>query len=698
MKKRPSLGGGPQGDRDKMFPYDDSADLPHVPRADLSADYGSAAAAAAGGGIGSTGSGSSGSEVQGELYRVKKENALLKDQLNRAMKELKAYQVKYPSAYAPTMDGTDDELPPWMANPEIMTPLFVNYDTRIRELEEIVSQQMTQLEAFREKTENVVAENEELRHVHLERLRSAQGGSDSLGPMAGLNTELLAEMNERVEILMEENGLLVEQKAKLSATLEELQDELGKRTYELSGMAQQLSMTDGQLKNVMGLLSQAERDREEAAGQTVGYSEELGNARSNVDKLREQLSMMQKKYMDAESGQKEAKRQLATAVNQAEENNILNMRRTKTAEDRVRDLHGLLLQKTQELDSALEVGRKLRREYQSTRQDAEGMLQVMGGLERQVADYHEREDEVERLSRESKERVEDALSERDQAFAREQLLQKEVERLTDERRQGSIRRQEDIDAALEVIRQRAHTQKKSAEDDLKALAVRNGELMVEAEKAIREAKSYREQLERMHRIREDERKGVDQHVHDLEEKVTKTTSSYEEEKSRREEVHELNKDLRSIIDKLRLQMDAVRSQVHGAEKAREAELLSARATVRDTQRQLVEKTRTLARKNKELDDLKGAFESQLAVAERKFGEEATMYRKRSSESDRLARDLVRTHRRTKQIAVCVCVCVIFGMIYGWLMMLWTSFFISILFFYLSYFSFLFFHYTCIGRN
>ena len=52
------------------------------------------------------------------------------------------------------------------------------------------------------------------------------------------------------------------------------------------------------------------------------------------------------------------------------------MRRTKSAEDRVRDLHSLLLQKTQDLDSALEVGRKLRREYHSTRQDAEGMLQV----------------------------------------------------------------------------------------------------------------------------------------------------------------------------------------------------------------------------------------------------------------------------------------------------------------------------------
>jgi hypothetical protein len=40
---------------------------------------------------------------------------------------------------------------------------------------------------------------------------------------------------------------------------------------------------------------------------------------------------------------------------------------------------------------------------------------------------------------------------------------------------------------LEGIRQRAQTQKKGAEDDLKALAVRNAELVIEAEKSLREA-------------------------------------------------------------------------------------------------------------------------------------------------------------------------------------------------------------------
>ena len=38
--------------------------------------------------------------------------------------------------------------------------------------------------------------------------------------------------------------------------------------------------------------------------------------------------------------------------------------------------HTHTLTHTQELDTSVEVGRKLRREYNSTRQDAEGMLQV----------------------------------------------------------------------------------------------------------------------------------------------------------------------------------------------------------------------------------------------------------------------------------------------------------------------------------
>ena len=67
--------------------------------------------------------------VEGELFRRKRENNSLKDQLQRALRELKGYQLKYPSAYVPPIDG-DEALPPWTASPEITTPLFIAYDAR----------------------------------------------------------------------------------------------------------------------------------------------------------------------------------------------------------------------------------------------------------------------------------------------------------------------------------------------------------------------------------------------------------------------------------------------------------------------------------------------------------------------------------------------------------------------------------------
>lgn len=84
---------------------------------------------------------------EGELGRLRRENSTLKDQLQRSLKELKAYQAKYPSAYINVgpSEGDYDQLPSWASSPDIMKPLFEAYDTRIRELESVIHIQTEQL-------------------------------------------------------------------------------------------------------------------------------------------------------------------------------------------------------------------------------------------------------------------------------------------------------------------------------------------------------------------------------------------------------------------------------------------------------------------------------------------------------------------------------------------------------------------------
>lgn len=129
---------------------------------------------------------------------------------------------------------------------------------------------------------------------------------------------------------------------------------------------------------------------------------------------KEQLSVWEERALNAEKQCHQYEQQVQQVTRQMDEEGLNTVRRIKMFDDRIKELQLQLLQKTQDLDNAQEVARKLRREYQSTRQDAEGMLQVMSGLERQLAEYSNREAEIERIATESKEKLEEAYVARDQ--------------------------------------------------------------------------------------------------------------------------------------------------------------------------------------------------------------------------------------------------------------------------------------------
>ena len=109
-------------------------------------------------------------------------------------------------------------------------------------------------------------------------------------------------------------------------------------------------------------------------------NDKLHQTEIELSDCKEQLTVWEERCLNAETNATNYEKELKQLTHQSEEEGLLAMRRLKVAEDRVKELHLLLLQKTQDLENAQEIARKLRREYQSTRQDAEGMLQVISLL------------------------------------------------------------------------------------------------------------------------------------------------------------------------------------------------------------------------------------------------------------------------------------------------------------------------------
>jgi soluble cytochrome b562 len=76
-------------------------------------------------------------------------------------------------------------------------------------------------------------------------------------------------------------------------------------------------------------------------------------------------------------------------------------------------------------------------------------------------------------------------------------------------------------------------------------------------------------------------------------------------------------------------MESARLQTVQSQKNRDAEAAALKASLREAQRALAEKVRDGARKSKELEELRSTMDSHLTATERRYGDDAALYRKRS---------------------------------------------------------------------
>jgi len=584
---------------------------------------------------------------EGEVVRLRRENDSFRDQLRRSLVELRSYQLKYPTANVLYDDQELENLPPWATSPEVVSPLMQAYDERIKELENEVGQQTGQLDIFQQKLESLVAENDALRNMQLDQLKNSGPGGAAGGmgfgfgmsPMENVGAETLLELNERIDILMAENAVMVEQKTTLSTELDVYQEELTQRTEELTVTTERLNAVLVDLRVANERASDAEKNLDEASARIMSNNDYVGKLESEREDLQEQVAELKNKNTALDTTQREMRASMKTLVAQTDEDSGIFFARTKAAEDLVHELRSLLQKKSQELDASTESQRKMRIEYQSTRQDAEGMLQVMGGLERQLAEYTSREEEVNKVVRSAKEKAEGALIERDQAVARESQAQAEISRLMAERKVAHDTRQALVDQELERARGRMLIQLHSTEAHLDEIVRSHASSKANEEKALREMRSAQEKLEKVERIRIEQKNSYGRAINELEEKLKSISTTHEEELRRRVEVQDLNKDLRAMIDKLRSETETYRVKASQRSVTLETELSSLRANLRDAQREGLDAGRRLSTKEKEIEEIRMDVDAQIANLEKLRHDEAALFRKRASEVEIERREL-----------------------------------------------------------
>jgi chromosome segregation ATPase len=500
-----------------------------------------------------------------ELSKTRKDGDFLKDQNLRLTNELRSYQMQYPhhNPHSNTENALT-ELPPWMEKASVMSPLIQAYDIRLNELGSMCERQRIELSAFAEQVEQVVAENELLRENQLDDIKKVLQSSDDENNNknnAGNATNQFyqssqanLEQEERTAILMEENAVMAEQVAILQQELEKshshsmgCEDNVLNLTESLGDAAQAMQMLESRIKEVEAEKEQAENQLLNKVTENMSIDEGMKRCKSHITKLNTQknegLAMIDDLRGD--------KRELGDECDQLNE-------KVTISGTRINKISAKLAAKTLECDFLADKLRRATNELNTTRTDAEGMLSVMSGMEKQLSEFQGREEGVSQLSRECKTKVEDALLARDQSNAICASLRREVAKLLEQRKADSETAAHQNETVIDSVTTKMQGLIDGKERDVHELTIVNAKLKAANERCKREKVQAEETYAKLKFELDSQRENLKAKFGDVTKRMSEAEARCEIEESLVKQNLQLIKKLHEELD----EKDTTISEIH----------------------------------------------------------------------------------------------------------------------------------------
>nr|KAG5708003.1 hypothetical protein BaRGS_025141 [Batillaria attramentaria] len=168
------------------------------------------------------------------LEELREENEVMKNTVGKLNQELSRYQAQFrplSDEEQSRLQGlpSDGPVPSWLINKRYLAPLFLAYDDLIAEKEQVIAHCQQELRKLRERTEEVVRENQRLQ---------LRGGGSGTGQ---LNSSEWQQLQEQARLVLEENQILVEQ---VDVQQQKVKDLCASHMQEVSRLTKKLSASE----------------------------------------------------------------------------------------------------------------------------------------------------------------------------------------------------------------------------------------------------------------------------------------------------------------------------------------------------------------------------------------------------------------------------------------------------------------------
>jgi DNA repair exonuclease SbcCD ATPase subunit len=345
-----------------------------------------------------------------QLARMKTTVEHLQQVVQRQEIVINDYQIKYPSLSPNTSSSSSPEeeekavagLPPWVSDPLLMSPLLVAYDERLGELQAangILSEQVSKQKLTHDE---ITKENAGLRadlKNYVERMlaytEGGGGGGIGGGALGSLgSSEQMNELVEMNDVLNKTNSIMSEQITMLESHLNGSRTALTEAQEQLAGETKQSQEQATALTQLSVLNRSLEMERDETVRRLQTATGDLAAMQQARDELQQVVRKNSQGTRAKDVQVNELKAALGELSKAAGDDQDALEGRLAAISDHARELKAALVQREMELDATTIEMRDLQQEHRSTRTDAEGMLKVMAGMEKNLAEFKAREDQV----------------------------------------------------------------------------------------------------------------------------------------------------------------------------------------------------------------------------------------------------------------------------------------------------------------
>nr|CCA24567.1 conserved hypothetical protein [Albugo laibachii Nc14] len=458
-------------------------------------------------------------ELQHENLTLKDDKAFLTQYVSRLMKILRHFLQKYGEVDALqslSTHSTEHEAesgadipPPWCTSSEVINPLLLAYDVRIAELLETIQENKNAISTIAARSESISKENESLRkelEVCVEKLATQfrLNKDDPSAPFreikgSGIDSmeasDYLAEMNERLDSIMAENNLLMEQISLQDEEIHTAQKDVADRDEQLEVMEKHFRQATSTLQELRESCETLRNERRHSENQIQEYAIRIAQLDSNRELLEEQRDAYKSEIRSLEDQLKNSQNAMDEIKASHEQNHDKFSKKYQILCARLRELTNASDAKDKIIDDLELRSQAMRFELEAAKQDCEGMLKVLNAMDRQLNQYCSREDAVAELEAECKARVSETLLEKEKISSREAQGRREITRLMERLRAEAVRNLKERDEILRAHKKKHEVEVSQLENTIASLSANIGHLRAKSEAASRAVKDAEKRLE-----------------------------------------------------------------------------------------------------------------------------------------------------------------------------------------------------------